>query len=40
VEIRPIVISCSWFINHSGTADMVRVDPVGILLTVIRRIHA
>lgn len=26
LEIRPIVRSSSWFINHSGTADMGRVD--------------
>jgi len=26
LEIRPIVKSSSWFINHSGTADMGRVD--------------
>ncbi|MBP1596340.1 MAG: hypothetical protein H6Q05_1717 [Acidobacteria bacterium] len=26
LEIRPIVKSVSWFINHSGTADMGRVD--------------
>jgi hypothetical protein len=26
LEIRPIVRSNSWFINHSGTADMGRVD--------------
>jgi len=26
LEIRPIVQSSSWFINHSGTADMGRVD--------------
>ncbi len=26
LEIRPIVRSSSWFINHSGTADMGRID--------------
>jgi succinate dehydrogenase/fumarate reductase flavoprotein subunit len=26
LEIRPIVQSSSWFINHSGTADMGRLD--------------
>ncbi len=26
LEIRPIATSSSWFINHSGTADMGRVD--------------
>jgi len=26
LEIRPIVHSTSWFINHSGTADMGRLD--------------
>jgi hypothetical protein len=26
LEIRPIVKSSSWFVNHSGTADMGRVD--------------
>jgi len=26
LEIRPIVTSSSWFVNHSGTADMGRVD--------------
>ncbi len=26
LEIRPIVQSSSWFINHAGTADMGRVD--------------
>jgi glycine/D-amino acid oxidase-like deaminating enzyme len=26
LEIRPIVQSSSWFINHSGTADMGRID--------------
>jgi ribulose 1,5-bisphosphate synthetase/thiazole synthase len=26
LEIRPIVQSCSWFINHAGTADMGRID--------------
>lgn len=26
LEIRPIVHSSSWFINHSGTADMGRLD--------------
>jgi hypothetical protein len=26
LEIRPIVQSTSWFINHSGTADIGRID--------------
>lgn len=26
LEIRPVVQSSSWFINHAGTADMGRVD--------------
>jgi hypothetical protein len=40
LEIRPIVRSSSWFINHSGTADMGRVDATNPSLQQIEWVTA